>query len=684
VRLTATSGADRPVFVAESSYAEKDIPKAAGLRWHGGDCRPHCPACAAGLGRVWWTDDRVRAARLIEYADPDTRALLGEVQAAQAASRATDAAVTVATPEGLAHYPFQRAGIAYALARPAVLFGDEPGLGKTLQALGVIEGDPTIRRALVICPASLKINWRREAERWMVRPLRVQVANGDALTVPEPPDGGVSMVVVNYDILKKHAAALGATPWDIIVIDEAHYCKNPKAQRTQGVKALAAQARRRLLLTGTPIPNKPIELFPLLEILGSELAKNWWYFVKRYCAAHQEVVGGRYGRLVWNMDGASHLDELQERLRAEVMVRRLKRDVLTELPEKIRQVVELAANGNQRLLDEEGAVLRRHADAEGEAAADVELAAAAGGGETYERAVARLTELRRVAFTEIAALRHRTAIAKVPQVIDYVTGLLDGGTEQLVVFAHHHDVIAAIQAALDEAGVVNVRLTGEDDMATRQAAVDRFQADPSCRVFVGSITAAGVGLTLTAASTVVFAELDWVPGNVTQAEDRLHRIGQTDVVHVVHLVLDRSIDARMAHILVAKQAVADRALDADTTIEFRELVGVIEKHARRSEAARKAAPAAEATLRRSVDRPEVRAAISEALQLLAGVCDGAWQRDGAGFNKYDARIGHALANLAELTEPQAWLGYKVVRKYRGQLSPALYGIIFPGTKEEQA
>ena len=188
-------------------------------------------------------------------------------------------------------------------------------------------------------------------------------------------------------------------------------------------------------------------------------------------------------------------------------------------------------------------------------------------------------------------------------------------------------------------------------MADRQAAVDRFQGDPDCRVFVGGILAAGVGITLTASAHVVFAELDWVPGNVAQAEDRCHRIGQTDRVLVQHLVIDGSLDARMAHMIVDKQAVIDAALDdePDRTLVVHTPTPP-------------PPPLPDA-------HPDDAAAVQDALRSLAGVCDGAVELDDQGFNRFDTRLGTSLAAAPKLSARQVDAGLRVVWKYHRQLAP---------------
>lgn len=310
------------------------------------------------------------------------------------------------------------------------------------------------------------------------------------------------------------------------------------------------KAKRRVFLTGTPVVNRPIELWPLIQSLDPQgLGKSFWGYASRYCAAHRT----RFGL---DTSGASNLDELQMRLRASVMVRRLKKDVLTELPPKVRQVIEIPADGMQHLVDAEASAYSGH-----KAKIDALTARAeqlrASNPAAYAAAVQELREATSVAFEEMARARHDLAVAKIPAVIEHLDSVVEAAGK-VVVMCWHHDVVDAIAARY---GRDAVAVTGKVPVEERQAAVERFQTDPTCTVFIGTIKAAGVGLTLTAASTVVFAELWWVPGDISQAEDRCHRIGQRDSVLVQHLVVDGSIDATQAKVIVAKQDVIDRALD---------------------------------------------------------------------------------------------------------------------------
>lgn len=561
------------LFVFECAYEDRFIPKDAGFTWHPGDrCRRKaCKACEGKLGRVWNTADVQRALTLAEYADEAlrddirrrarpaaerqeraNRALAREARRKKLehvhslrASAATESGLEVPVPEGLAYLPYQRAAVAYALARESTLIADEMGLGKTIEALGVINANPRVRQVLIVCPASLKLNWLRECERWLVEARHVAVVGK---TFPDDAD----VVIVNYEILGKWEQQLDRD-WDVLIADECHYVKNREAKRTKRLFGL--RARRKLFLTGTPILNRPIELHPIAGHLAPAEFGDFWTFAKRYCKPQKN----RFG---WDFSGASHLDELHQRLRGTIMIRRSKADVLPDLPPKRRQVIELSSEHLARLIARETEAWDEHSRSL------ALIRRRARGPETEpDRGAEELAALRKqlnAAFGELAKLRRETALAKVPLVVEHVRNALEA-SGKLVLFAHHRDVIAELAAPFGDSAVT---LTGRDPIAARQAAVDRFQEDPTCTLFIGSITAAGFGLTLTAASHVVFAELDWVPAHLTQAEDRTHRIGQKDSVLVQHLVLQDSLDARMVRTLIRKQRVVDQVADGATQADL--------------------------------------------------------------------------------------------------------------------
>jgi SNF2 family DNA or RNA helicase len=344
-----------------------------------------------------------------------------------------------------------------------------------------------------------------------------------------------------------------------------------------------------------------------------------------------------------------------------VMVRRLKVDVLTELPKKIRQVIEVEPDSAE--MKKAIAREQEYSDISDDRLADlralVELSKAESD-EAYRSAVMRLREASAVDFEEMARIRHETALAKLPVVIDHIRQALEDNDNKIIVAAHHHDVIDGLGEALAEFNPVT--LTGETKELDRLAAVDAFQNNPAVRIFIGSIKAAGVGLTLTASAHVVFAELDWVPGNITQMEDRAHRIGQTETVLIQHIVLAGSLDARIAHTLVAKQRVIDDALDKDHPERTAPVYVPKEKPATQD-----TRPDALALIGEKLSAEQI-TLIHAGLRMLAGLdIDGARELNNVGFNKIDSGIGRTLAERSSLSPKQAALGAKLVKKYHRQL-----------------
>ena len=570
------------LFVWKGDFRSKDAPKAAGFRWHGGGCKAGCPACAAGLGKVWWTGDVDKAAALAVHADDAARERMAGAVRDVEASSAADADIEVPTPEGLALLPYQRAGVAYAMGRKRTLLAEECGLGKTIEALGVVNVDPEVRSVLVVCPASLTLNWLYEARRWLVPGSR-PAWSFHVVQPGKPPPPDASFVIVADSRVGGRASAGEASVfkalierrWGCLVVDEAHRFKSEDAARSQAVMGIEARPRkgieglpglvdradRVLMLTGTPLLNRPAEMWTLLRALDPVVWASRWPFYKRYCDAHKEKIGhGKYARFVWNIAGSSNLEELQRKLRSRSMIRRLKSDVLPELPDRRYQLVVLPADGLRDAVEGERTLWLLHEPELAALEAQCAAAGAAGDREAYDRAVGRLAVRQKAAFAEMSAARHRLAVAKIPLCVDHVLGALESGARPLVVFAHHHDVVDGIRDALAAAGWSSAEITGRTPIEDRQAAVEAFQAG-KLDALVGSIGAMGVGYTLTAAWLAVFCEFSYVPADMAQAGDRLHRISQRSSVLLQHLVVDGSLDARAAKILVAKQEAADRTLN---------------------------------------------------------------------------------------------------------------------------
>lgn len=467
-------------------------------------------------------------------------------------------------PKGMAYRKYQIEGIEYALERRNTIIGDEMGLGKTPTAIGVANAIGA-KSILVICPASLRLMWRNEFEIW---------GNGHRdIHVIESGKGHIqwtsSVNIVNYDLVLKSSLReeIMETHFDLMILDEAHYLKNPKAKRTsivlggRGSAGLISRADRVVALTGTPLTNRPLDLWPLLHSLDPEKWQGFMDFVKRYCAAQQRQVPARGGKkLVWDFTGASHLAELNLRLRDSVMIRRLKADVLQELPPKIRRIITIAPTpGIARLVKQEAGMYANLEASFSQSEMEIPWSPRTDTEMLYKADVARLRYIQRVAFGAMASVRHQIALKKLVPGVEYILGALDT-SRKVIVFAHHKQLINQLIVAMDRHDISSVCITGDTPLHARQAAVDAFQQDPDIRVLVGNIQAAGVGLTLTAASHVIFLEQSWVPSDMDQAADRAHRIGQRDSVLIDYLVFDGSLDARIMQAVTAKQSVIDEAL----------------------------------------------------------------------------------------------------------------------------
>lgn len=564
-------------------------------------------------------------------------------------SRAVSAEVELPHPEGYDYMPFQKAGILYGSNRKHVLFGDVPGLGKTIQAIGIINVMDDIDSAVIVCPKSLKLNWKKELERWLVKDLTVGIVGAQW--------PNTDIVIMNYESLGKWQERIKAHgQWGAAILDEAHLIKSRKAIRSKLSKSI--DTRHKIRLTGTPIVNRPIELYNIIEDMGK--FGTFFEFARRYA-------GGTKTRFGWDFTGATNLDELQQKLREQIMVRRLKEDVLKELPRKIRQIIELEPEDSiaKQAVKREQAYEAQSDERLAELRAIVELSKAESE-QSYQMAVANLKAASSFDFEEIAGIRHETALAKLPQIIAHVEDALEDNDSKIVIAAHHRDVIEQFVAHADSKGWNPVYIMGGLSEQVRQDAVDRFQSDPTCRVFVASIQAAGVGITLTAASHMVVAELPWTPGELTQVEDRLHRIGQLETVLIQHLVLSGSIDSRMAQLLVDKQKVSDLALDVNHPSRTAQVYEGREKSASSSLDFQKIQQEAEKISPEEVDE------IMEKLKFLAALdLDRAAQPNGVGFSKVDSAIGHSFVNQGYLTPKQAVIGRQIVKKYHRQLEMRL-------------
>lgn len=463
-------------------------------------------------------------------------------------------------------YPFQHDGVAFIESRGGrAMVADEMGLGKTMQALAYLQLHEGLRPAVIICPAVVKENWRREAEKWMPGVI-THVISGRPTGQPLPP---ADLYIINYDIVAEQIAkpcpackGKGSIKWagdkktcpackgtgddpdkkkiifrrDITdanpkaaVLDECHFVKNRNAQRTKAVLELRKWVDHRIALSGTPIVNKPVEFFNALRFIAPERFTSFWNFAQEYCGA----VHNGYG---WDFGGASNTKGLHDLLTSTIMIRRTKAEVLKDLPAKVRSVIPIPMTDRRSYNAEEEAL--------GKDLARDEYSESKGGAE---------------ALVRIEKLKQEAVRQKLPSAVQWIRDHLEN-EGKLVVFATHQFVVDELMQELGEYNPVAI--DGRTPQKRRQGIVDRFQTDDDCRVFVGNIKAAGVGITLTAASATCFVELGWTPGEMEQAEDRIHRIGQeADSVMAYYLVAERTIEEEIAELLDSKRRILTEILD---------------------------------------------------------------------------------------------------------------------------
>lgn len=439
---------------------------------------------------------------------------------------------------------YQKEGVQFLVNRKRALLADDMGTGKTIQALMAAEAAKSFP-CIVVCPASMKLIWQRTIADWLPhRTTHVVKSTKD-------PMQRADFVVVNYDLIVRRKDELLSLNHVAIVFDEAHYLKNPKAQRSQAGLSLAWKCWTRYLLSGTPMTNRPIELVHLLKVLGrlSEFG-GFEGFANRYCDPQRVWTGSRY---VNDYRGSSNEEELGRRLRDICMLRRMKRDILKELPpmQHITLPVDIANRMDYRRVEKD---LRVWLLEQAHNTPDLDDE------ERSRKAVAALAmEGNAEVLVRIEYLKQVAARGKVPAILEWIHEFLEDTDDKVVVFAHHADVRRAI---IEEFAEVCVKVEGGDSATHRQAAVDAFQTDPKVRVFMGSIQAAGVGLTLTAASRCLIVELPWTPAEVAQAHDRIHRIGQkADSVEVYYMLGRETIDEAIWELLDEKRKVITNVME---------------------------------------------------------------------------------------------------------------------------
>ena len=443
-------------------------------------------------------------------------------------------------------YPYQREGICFGLEKHRLLIGDEPGLGKTLQSIGIID-TANAYPALVICPSSLKINWQREVEKFTDKKALI-LDNATRTAWPYFLQMGMFHVaIVNYESLRKYFV------WDIqggsrgsfrlkdvvfndaikvfrsVIIDESHRVKDPGAQQTIFTRGIVEGKDFRILLSGTPVVNRAEDLVSQLSIMGR---------LKEF--------GGR-GKFLADYGENGNLEELSRQLYQRCLIRREKAKVLTQLPDKTRTDLYVDISNRE----------------------EYELAATDLAG--YLRQYTECTDhdirrkMRMEALVKFMTLRSLSAKGKVQQAIDFIRVFLASG-KPLILFCSLHEIVDQIRKAFPKA----VTVTGRDSALAKQQAVDAFQQGQA-QLIVCSIKAAGVGLTLTASSNVAFIELPWTYADCCQCEDRAHRIGQKDNVTCYYMLGRHTIDHTLYNLIHTKKTIASKIMATDDEIPSSEV-----------------------------------------------------------------------------------------------------------------
>ena len=409
----------------------------------------------------------------------------------------------------------QKEAIQKLVENKKFILADDMGLGKTTSTI-IAALETGAKKMLIICPASLKINWQREIENYSNRTTSI---------IEGKKWDDADFVIINYDIIKnfhddkkKTESIIVKSKFDLVIIDEAHYVQNSQAQRTKLINDIGRKVERVWLLTGTPITSRPINYFNLLSLIDSPVAQNWMAYVKRYCNGFQFQAGRRK---IWNVSGASNLEELRDRT-SPLVLRRLKENVL-DLPEKIITPVYLRLKSNE--YEELMGEYYDWYDKNGE------------------------SDSLTLQFTKLTKVRQVIAEEKTKATIELCENIIEQG-KKVIVFTNF---TKSLEMILQHFGKNAVRLDGQMSQKERQLSVDRFQNEEDVTIFVGNIKAAGVGITLTAAEAVVMNDLSFLPSDHSQAEDRSYRYGQKNNVLVYYPIFDNTVEGIIYDILKKKK-----------------------------------------------------------------------------------------------------------------------------------
>jgi len=460
------------------------------------------------------------------HIDPELYELQEEYANQLEISQAVDADIKI---EGLSKdlelMPFQKAGVKYAVNKKRTIIADEVGLGKTVQAIATVQKTDTYP-VLVVCPAFLKLNWRKEYRKWLEEDLDITIIDGrENDKIKKDSD----VYIINYSIIHHNIDILKKLNLRGLIVDESHYIKNHKAKRTKAVQKLAKNMDFdvRLLLSATPIKNRPKELIAQLKVLDKlDSMGGFWRFVHRYCNAHKTAFG-------LDVDGASNLEELHERLRTECMIRREKKNVLEELPPVNRTSIPIEISNMSEYRDAERDIIdyiRRNS----------------GTKKAYKAMKAEM-------IVRLNKLRGLSAKGKLDEVEKWINDFLETG-EKLIVFAHHKSVTEELADRFDA-----LKITGNTSDEQKDEAVEAFQNNPDEKLIVISLQAGSEGITLTEASNVAFVEFGWTPTDHEQAEGRAYgRLNDIHGLNSYYFTAEDTIDEYVLNMIEEKREVISK------------------------------------------------------------------------------------------------------------------------------
>ena len=428
-------------------------------------------------------------------------------------------------------YPFQKDGVAFFIAKEGNgINGDDMGLGKTVQTVVFLKEYPKALQACIVIPHILIGVWSNEISKWTSYSYHIAKKRKPSITQINQAKKA-DIIIINYEILDSWKQHL--THIKTLILDECHHIKNMKAKRTKAVFHLKTTDKELSILglSGTLIKNRPVEAFPILNLTYPEVFPSFWKYARRYCDA-------KHTRFGWDFTGASHIDELHDNINNKIMIRRTKQEVLQELPPKTKTIIKLDISNRNEYNNAENEVrkkLQKTLKEKGE----------------YKHNAAKQAK----ALMLFAELRKITAMGKLKESITWITDALTSG-DKLVLYCYHKKIAQILMEKLKEFNPVKI----DGDTKNRQEIVDKFQNYKSCKVFIGTL-AATEGITLTASSNLAFVELFWTPGDMEQAEDRIHRISQENKVNIYYLLAKNTVDEVIQQMLESKKEVVSQFLD---------------------------------------------------------------------------------------------------------------------------